>query len=113
MSKVKLLRDKRGHTNSAEHADYLAHGGTPYETRHIYGTATRPIMSILLVGKLHEEAEEIRESLTDRNEYADALQVLMDLARINGVNWRDVESAREDKLGYAGAFTQPRLLVQE
>ncbi len=109
MKKSKLLRDKRGHVGSAEHADYIRNGGEPYRTV----TAPDEIMNLLLIGKLHEEAEEIRENMTDISEYADALQVLMDLAKSNGVIWALVEEEAKAKARIAGRFTEPRILIKD
>lgn len=108
MEMTKLLRDKRG-DQQPEHLEYLAKGGIPYRTVVLPDDA----MNLILIGKLHEETEEIRAALQDKNEYADALQVLMDLAARNGVNWQDVMIARVHKLEKAGAFTQPRILVRD
>jgi predicted house-cleaning noncanonical NTP pyrophosphatase (MazG superfamily) len=109
MKKMKLLRDKRGHTGSAEHADYLANGGEPYRTV----TAPDEIMNLLLVAKLHEEAEEIREDMTDVAEYADLLAVLLSLARRNGIAFVEIVTEMQAKRGIAGDFTQPRLLIKD
>lgn len=108
MKKSKLLRSKRG-DHQPEHAAYLARGGEPYRTLVIPDEA----MNLVLIGKLHEEAEEIRENMQDRAEYADALQVLMDLALRNGVSWSDVEAMRMSKLQYTGGFTSPRIMIKD
>ena len=109
MKKMKLLRDKRGQIGSVEHTDYLANGGEPYRTVE----APDEIMNLLLVAKLHEEAEEIREAMTDVAEYADLLAVLLSLARRNGVSFLEIVDVMNHKRIVAGDFTKPRLLVKD
>lgn len=108
MKTSKLLRDKRG-DHQPEHQEYLRRGGEPYRTVLVDESA----MNLLLIGKLHEEAEEIREHLTDPSEYADALEVLRALAARNGVSWAEVLAVGNEKCHHAGGFTSPRILVRD
>lgn len=61
--------------------------------------------------KLHEEAAEIAADPTDPEEYGDLLEVMMELARINGVSWNDVLMAQEEKRTWKGGFRQGRVQV--
>jgi predicted house-cleaning noncanonical NTP pyrophosphatase (MazG superfamily) len=106
--KQKLIRDNVGPGNP-EHGEYLLKGGAPYNLLMV-PTQLQPL---LLVGKLHEEAEEIREAMTDPVEYADALQVLMDLAKLNGVPWSEIKFQREMKEMRRGGFLTGRSLLRE
>lgn len=47
--------------------------------------------------KLSEEIRELRAAPTDTGEYADVIEVLRTMARINGVDWNTVETKREEK----------------
>lgn len=95
--KMKLIRDKRCKRKTG----YRVVRGNP------------KLMAAYLIAKLHEETEEVREAMTDVNEYGDCLQVLMDLARVNGVKWRHVRRAQRAKWYEAGGFTKPRFAVSE
>lgn len=68
---------------------------------------------LLLVGKLHEEAEEIREDMTNPNEYADAVQILMSLAEANGVQWGDVLRCLAEHEIDKGPFTEGKVMRRE
>ncbi len=65
---------------------------------------------ILLVAKLHEESQKIARDATNPEEYADLLQVMMDLAHLNGVPWDFVEAARLNKLEEKGGFSRGLVL---
>jgi predicted house-cleaning noncanonical NTP pyrophosphatase (MazG superfamily) len=84
MLKSKLIRDKR-------------HSGGPYAYRVL--NVNPELKNILLVGKLHEEAEEIRENMEDIDEYADVYECLRELAANNGIKTRVLV-----KDGHAKAF---------
>ncbi|HIC80865.1 MAG TPA: hypothetical protein EYP07_07855 [Kiloniellaceae bacterium] len=94
--KVKLIRDKvlpRGTGVSVE-------------------VASRSTHIALLGAKLHEEAQEIVESHCRKaEEYADLLQVLVDLALLNGVPVREIEQARANKKAAKGGFLAGRVMV--
>ena len=104
----KLIRDRVG-PDTPGHKDYLAKGLPDYEV----DLAPQSLITILLVGKLHEEAEEVREDQTNPEEYADVLQTLMDLAYLNGVSFSEVEYQRKLKLGKKGGFTGGKVLRRE
>lgn len=57
-----------------------------------------------LLLKLHEEVGEVTRAPRDITEYADVLQVLMDLAKHNGLSWLDVLRERELKSDESGTF---------
>lgn len=86
-----------------------------YHAAHPYDTiiSAPNLWPLLLIGKMHEEVEEIRADMAHPNEYADLLDVLMDCAEANGVEWRDVEIAREDKRRRLGGFTEGKVLYRE
>lgn len=66
---------------------------------------------VLLLLKLHEEAEEIALCPTDPAEYADMIEVLAELARLNGVSWDDIEQVAIDKNDEFGGFRQGRYWI--
>ncbi len=66
----------------------------------------------LLVGKLHEEVAEVADRMDDPSEYADVLQALMDLARLNGVSWQDIRDARVKKFHERGGFSSGGVMVE-
>ena len=59
----------------------------------------------MLADKSAEEMAEIRASAyVDPSEYADALEVLVSLAELSGVDWSEVERIRIAKRTSRGAF---------
>lgn len=74
-------------------------------------TFTGPVLSYLLINKLHEEVEEISRDPTDPLEYADVLELIMTLAEIQGVDWDRVISARSYKLSTKGGFKAGKVLL--
>lgn len=96
--KVKLVRDDINPTES--------------EGR-VQPANSRAGMHILLVAKLHEEAAEIADAATDPEEYADLLEVMLRLARLNGVSWASIEEAMIDKRRRRGAFERGCVFVME
>ncbi len=72
---------------------------------------SRAIHAALLVAKLHEEVSEVADHLTDASEYADVLQALMDLARLSGVTWKEVETELDWKLERRGGFAGGKTMV--
>lgn len=107
MKMTKALPDKRGN-DQPEHADYLSHGGEPYDT--VYCPSI--FYPLILVAKLHEEVEEIRESLTDANEYADLIIVARSLAALNGVSTEAIDAAIAERKKSKGAFTLGKVMVR-
>lgn len=58
-----------------------------------------------LAAKLTEERNELAAAAyADPEEFADILQVLIDLASIAGVSWDAIEDARKTKLSGRGGF---------
>ncbi len=102
---MKALPDNRG-TDQPEHADYLARGGVPYETFRCPDW----LYPLVLIGKLHEEVEEVREAMNDPREYADVIIVLSSLAYINGVNKDAINAAVDGRRDMKGAFTLGKIL---
>ena len=72
---------------------------------------SRAIHAALLIGKLHEEVQEIAEDLTDAREYADVLQALKDLATLGGVSWKEVETQLVLKAERRGGFSDGKIMV--
>lgn len=105
MKVMKLIRNLLG-PNSLAHAEYVAKGNPDYDVLKL----PHEFLPLVLVGKLHEEAEEIREDMSNPEEYADALQVLQDLAFLNYVPWSEVEFAQRQKVCKKGAFTSGKVL---
>ncbi len=82
------------------------------------GGIARPANSLAgkhlaLLLKLHEEAEEISRNADDPEEYADLLEVLFELMRINNVPWAQVQKALIDKRRLLGGFRMGRIWVKE
>lgn len=94
--KVKLIRDRLG-----EQRD---------DTRPANSREGRHLALCL---KLHEEAGEIAECAVDPAEYADLLQVMLDLAELNGVPWADIEAAFRTKRIERGGFRRGMIMVRE
>lgn len=89
---MKLIR--AGRRNNADYA------GEHYEVAKV-----QPFfLPSMLIGKLHEEAEEVRDSLNEPEEYGDVLQVLYDLGRLHGVTPEMMEYSRLKKLAKDGDF---------
>lgn len=60
---------------------------------------------VMLAEKSAEEMDEIRASgYVDPSEYADALEILVSLAELSGVDWAEVERVRIAKRASRGAF---------
>lgn len=108
MKMTKALPDNRG-TDQPEHDNYLAHGGEPYGQV----ICPRELYPLVLIAKLHEEVEEIREAMTDPREYADLMIVLQSLAKLNGVPLEDINAAVTSRLKIKGAFFLGKVLVRE
>lgn len=68
------------------------------------------IQIALLVGKLHEESQEIAEDITEAEEYADLLTVMRQLAKLGGVDFTQVEKIAAWKEAERGGFTCGRVL---
>lgn len=107
MRMTKALPDNRG-TDQPEHDNYLAHGGEPYDQV----ICPPELYPIVLIAKLHEEVEEIREAMTDPNEYADLFIVAMSLAKRNGVSPDAIDAAVARRLVVKGVFTLGKVLVR-
>lgn len=66
---------------------------------------------LALVAKLHEETEEIAKDATDPAEYADLLETMLELARINRVPWPEIETAMAKKRRERGGFRVGRIWI--
>lgn len=111
---VKLIRNKRG-SDTPSHAAYLRKGGEPYNS-YVVDDAAGPIaahfLMLGLVAKLHEEVEEVHRALDDAEEYADVLQALFDLAKLNGISPSDIYLKLDEKEITAGGFTPGKVMVR-
>lgn len=65
----------------------------------------------LLVAKLHSEAEEIANALTDAEEYGDILEVVYALARLNGVDLNEIDRRRSHKRAMKGGLMLGNLWI--
>ncbi len=77
-------------------------------------TGTKQESYEFLKGKLWEEVQELTDSgYKDLDEFADVLQVLMDLAKKAKFRFTDVEVARSIKLKARGGFSNKILLKKD
>ncbi len=97
MIKVKLIRDKLELCSPSTDLESVAH--------------CRWMHAALLVSKLHEEVAEMADRMYDPSEYADVLQALTDLARLNGLTWQDIQDAQVNKFHERGGFSGGRVMV--
>ncbi len=86
--KAKLVRDKSGPVK-----DGCCATANSLQGKH---------MALLL--KLHEEVNEIADAAHDPTEYADVLEILLELAKINEVPWITIEEALLYKRRKLGGF---------
>lgn len=93
--RVKLVRDKMQPLDDGETM-------TPANSK-----AGR-VMALLL--KLYEEIGEIQDKPHDPEEYADVLEALLELARLNGVPWAQVEERLLAKRQTRGGFRRGLVL---
>ena len=73
-----------------------------YVLEHVQG----PLLHSLLVGKLHEEVEELSRDQERPDEYGDVLEVLLTLAKLNGLKYEDIQQAMIRKREQLGGFDQ-------
>ena len=66
----------------------------------------------LLCLKMHEEVQEISHTPWDPVEYADLLEAMLELMRLNGVTLDDLEAAGVEKRRRQGANRRRRALVR-
>ena len=63
-------------------------------------------MSQFLIKKVQEELQEIIDSkMKDPEEYADLIQVVLDMARVNGIEDLEILKANAKKFQEKGGFT--------
>jgi predicted house-cleaning noncanonical NTP pyrophosphatase (MazG superfamily) len=100
--KVKLVRDhiERAFTRQLNEGDTLAPCNTLAGKR------------MLLQQKLHEESAEIADNPGDPAEYADLLEVMLELAKTNGVPWAEIEKAVLEKREERGGFRRGMVLTR-
>lgn len=97
MRKVKLIRDKLELWDSAISSESVRQ--------------CRWMHAALLVSKLHEEVAEVAGRMDDPEEYADVLQTLTDLARLNEIAWQDIQDACVNKFHERGGFASGKVMV--
>lgn len=95
--KVKLVRDKL----EARHS---------LETIKAANSAAGKMMGLYL--KLHEEAAEIADAPHNPEEYADLLQVIVELMHMNNISPTDVERIMHEKRADKGGLSRGRILVR-
>lgn len=95
--RVKIVRDRM----------VIGKGGTLQPVNSKAGK----MMGLLL--KLHEEADEISRGAECPEEYADLLEVMLEIARMNDVSWADIEAALLRKREERGAFQRGMVWVKE
>jgi len=94
--RVKLVRD-----------DCAAVRETSYrEDQNVFPANSLAGKHMALLLKLHEEADEISRDATSPEEYADLLETVFELAKINGVSQASIESARLIKKAERGGFAK-------
>jgi len=95
--KVKLVRDRieQAHTDTLAPANSLAG------------------KRMLLQQKLHEESAEIADNPNDPSEYADLLEVMLELAKTNGISWDRIEKAVLQKREERGGFRRAMVLTRK
>lgn len=71
------------------------------------------IAASLLIAKAHDELSEVSRDLTNPEEYADVLECLVSLAKLVGVSWKDVETARELKRATKGGLQTANLWIPQ
>lgn len=101
--KVKLVRDRieQAFTRKLDKGDTLAPANTLAGKR------------MLLQQKLHEESAEIANNPDDPAEYADLLEVMLELAKTNGVSWNSIEKAVLQKREERGGFQRAMVLTRK
>ncbi len=95
--KVKLVRDKSG----------------PVKDGCCLPANSLPGKQMALLLKLHEEAIEIADAATDPFEYADLLETLLELAKINEVPWIKIEEALLLKRKTSGTFQMAQIWTED
>lgn len=76
-------------------------------------TVSPAMATALLVAKIHSEAEEIARDVSNPEEYADVLECLLGLAKLNGIKWPDVMAALKEKRERKGALETCNLWIPE
>lgn len=93
--RVKLVRDKIGAGDSLEL---------------VQAANSRAGKMLGLYLKLHEEAQEIAGDPCNPEEYADLLEVITELMRMNGVDRAEVARVMHEKREHLGGFSMGRIL---
>lgn len=83
----------------------------PLEGEEIRPANTWVGKQLALKDKLHEEAAEVCRDPDDPAEYADLLEVLLEMARHNGVSWSSIEGALLRKREEKGAFRRGMIWI--
>lgn len=93
--KAKLVRDKSG----------------PVKDGCCMSANSLPGKHMALLLKLHEEVNEIANAATDPTEYADLLETLLELAKINEVPWNKIEESLLNKREQLGGFQMAQIWI--
>lgn len=100
---AKLIRNRR---HPRGRGDVLVHAG-------------HALVPTLLWAKLLEELAEVRTACRDpaqtpeiTEELADTVQVLIDLAELHEVEWKDVMITVQEKRDKHGNFTEPSIILE-
>ena len=72
-----------------------------------------PVHRAMLVAKLHEEASEVGNAPRDVTEYADVMEVLLQLAHFNGIPERAIFDCMLAKRTELGGFGHGYYMVRE
>lgn len=94
--KIKVIRDNRGEPRDERDKKISLDGINA---------------KIALIGKLYEEVGEVANNQTDVYEYADVLEVLVELAVRNNINAKQIEEARKQKWLKLGGFEKCIVLI--
>ncbi len=66
---------------------------------------------LALIAKLHEEVAEIANDAWEPGQDAEFLEAMLELARINGVRWEQIEEAMRHKRATHGGFRMGRVWI--
>lgn len=69
------------------------------------------LLALTLVAKLHEEAQEIAEDISDPKEYADMFEAIYQLMELGGVSNIEVQKIRAIKSRDRGGFSLGKIML--
>lgn len=67
---------------------------------------------VLLLGKLHQSAEGIADDPKNLEAYADMVQAIAEIARVNNIKWSDIETAAITQNSLNGGFRAGRYTTE-